>query len=125
MAKSPVPRFLRRKVLAMWVWVIDQLWIFVCIGIAGGIAGAIYQSRRAQVDEETSPTELSKPSEAGVFASTSGERDSRQLPHLISREAVCSGEHQGSLSVEVHFPHSSIGQGRREIARDGAIGDMC
>ena len=62
MAKSPVPTFLRRKVLAMWVWVIDQLWIFVCIGIAGGIAGAIYQSRRAQVDEETSPTELSKPS---------------------------------------------------------------
>jgi hypothetical protein len=46
----------------MWVWVIDQLWTFICIGIAGGIAGAIYQSRRTPIDAETSPTELSQPS---------------------------------------------------------------
>ena len=30
------------------------LWTFICIGISGGIAGAIYQSRRTQsvVDSE-------------------------------------------------------------------------
>jgi hypothetical protein len=39
----------------MWVWVIDQLWIFLCIGIAGGIWGAVYQLRRTQIDVETSP----------------------------------------------------------------------
>ena len=38
----------------MWTWVIDQLWTFICIGIAGGIAGAIYQSSRTQIDVETS-----------------------------------------------------------------------
>jgi hypothetical protein len=46
----------------MWLWVIDQLWIFICIGIAGGIWGAVYQSRRTQIDVETSPTEASQPS---------------------------------------------------------------
>ena len=45
----------------MWVWVIDQLWTFICVGIAGGIAGAIYQSRRTGRDPETSPIEANIP----------------------------------------------------------------
>jgi hypothetical protein len=48
--------FLRREGSQMWVWVTDQLWTFICIGIAGGIAGAIYQSRRPS-DLEISPAE--------------------------------------------------------------------
>jgi hypothetical protein len=43
----------------MWVWVVDHLWTLICIAIAGGIAGAVYQSRTPS-DGETSPTELSQ-----------------------------------------------------------------
>jgi hypothetical protein len=46
----------------MWVWVIDQLWTFICIGVAGGIWSAIYHSMRPQSDVETSPTEPSQQS---------------------------------------------------------------
>ena len=53
----------------MWVWVIDQLWTFICIGIAGGIAGAIYQSRRTPNDSETSAEETQSLSERGFSLS--------------------------------------------------------
>ena len=45
----------------MWVWLIDQLWIFICLGIAGGIAGAVYQSRRSPSDRERSSEETQLP----------------------------------------------------------------
>jgi hypothetical protein len=45
----------------MSAWVIDQLWILICIGIAGGIAGAVYQSRRSLTDQERSSEETQLP----------------------------------------------------------------
>jgi hypothetical protein len=55
------------------VWVIDQSWIFICIGIAGGIWGAVYQSRRTQIDVETRPTEASQPSEGEFWLARRGD----------------------------------------------------
>ncbi len=45
----------------MWTWVINQLWTFICIGVLGGIAGAIYQSRRTQIDVEIRSEETQSP----------------------------------------------------------------